>query len=288
MKVFLSWSGTVSHRVALALKAWLPLVIHSLEPYVSSEDIDKGARWSSDISQELEVSQYGIICVTRDNLNAPWLNFEAGALSKSIEKSRVSPFLYGIKRSEVKGPLLQFQSTAFELADVRKLISTLNLADGTPYIDAGRLDAIFAVMWPQLESALAGIDQVTDGNDAEKSQIAGVSSIEILEEILELARTQQKLLTSPDRLLPLNYLQAALEGTALRETSPQAYFDLDVRWKRLREFVDALDGETDIPLTMLRELVGKLGVPIRFLLRHGRYEQTRSHIAPDHSQQSEE
>ncbi|HYO23671.1 MAG TPA: hypothetical protein VEQ85_01855, partial [Lacipirellulaceae bacterium] len=87
-------------------------------PYVSSEDIDKGARWSTDIAKELEAAQYGMICITKENVTAPWINFEAGALSKSLDKSSVTPFLLDIKRSEVQGPLLQFQSVILEKSEV--------------------------------------------------------------------------------------------------------------------------------------------------------------------------
>ena len=84
MKVFISWSGEKSHKIANILREWMPCVIQSIKPYVSSKDIDKGARWSTDIAKELEDSYFGIICVTKSNINAPWINFEAGALSKAV------------------------------------------------------------------------------------------------------------------------------------------------------------------------------------------------------------
>lgn len=121
MKVFISWSGNKSHKVGLIFRDWLPSVIQNLEPYVSSEDIDKGARWSTDIAKELEDSTFGILCVTKENLHAPWLSFEAGALSKTMDKAFVSPFLFDIKRSEVNGPILQFQSTIFNKEDIKKI-----------------------------------------------------------------------------------------------------------------------------------------------------------------------
>lgn len=159
MKVFISWSGRVSHKLAIELRDWLPSVIQSIEPYVSSEDIDKGARWATDIAGALDQSAFGILCVTRDNMEAPWLNFEAGALSKSIDKGNVCPFLFGVDRSEVQGPLLQFQSTICEKEDVLKLVKSLNLscqAEGIG-IDEKRLEDTFDIWWPRLQEKLDDI-----------------------------------------------------------------------------------------------------------------------------------
>src|ERR1700722_16316228 len=105
MKVFLSWSGETSKRVATTLRDWLPNVIQAIDPWMSSEDIAKGARWSSKIATELATTNAGIVCVTPDNSGAPWLNFEASALSKSVEKEMVCPYLFRMKPSDVTGPL---------------------------------------------------------------------------------------------------------------------------------------------------------------------------------------
>jgi hypothetical protein len=197
MKVFISWSGSKSHKVALVFREWFPSVIQSIEPYVSSEDIDKGARWSTDIAKELENSTFGILCVTKENLEAPWLSFEAGALSKTMDKAFVSPFLFDIKRSEVKGPVLQFQSTIFQKEDIKKLLNTLNKACNETGISDVMLDKAFEVWYPTLASELNKISDVKDEpDDAEKKEEN--HSAEILEEILDLARNNQKLLRNPD------------------------------------------------------------------------------------------
>lgn len=206
MKVFLSWSGTRSHKVALVFRDWLPSVIQELVPYVSSEDIDKGARWSTDIAKELSDSTFGILCVTRENINAPWLTFEAGALSKTMDKAFVSPFLFDIKRSEVDGPILQFQSTIFEKADLRKLVTTLNKACEKDGLTADRLNKAFEVWYPTLEGELEALrdGQVPEQDGTGGDELQSPKAHEILEEILELSRINQKLIRNPDGSLGSN------------------------------------------------------------------------------------
>jgi hypothetical protein len=89
MKVFISWSGDKSRDVALALRDWLPGVINSIEPFVSAKDIYAGTRWQAEIASQLDSTNFGIVCVTKDNQLSSWLNFEAGALAKAVDSSRL-------------------------------------------------------------------------------------------------------------------------------------------------------------------------------------------------------
>lgn len=64
---------------------------------MSEHDIDKGTRNIPAIARNLDETQFGIICLTPENLNAAWLLFEAGALSKIQYDSRVWTFLYELE-----------------------------------------------------------------------------------------------------------------------------------------------------------------------------------------------
>jgi hypothetical protein len=211
MKVFLSWSGDLSLKVATAFREWLPAVIQVVRPYVSAEDIDKGTRWSTDIARELEASSFGILCITPSNLQAPWINFEAGALSKAMDRANVSPFLFNLKPSDIQGPLLQFQATLYDKVDIQRLVSSIN--HRLP-MEEQLEDALLArsvdVWWPQLKTSLDAL-LPTDEPKSDTRKAARKQD-EILEELLDLVRTQHKLLRSPEVLLPSKYLRTVLPG----------------------------------------------------------------------------
>ncbi len=288
MKVFISWSGEISNKVALAFREWLPSVIQAIEPYVSSEDIDKGARWSTDIAKELEASRFGILCVTRENADAPWLNFEAGALSKTIDKSRVSPFLFGLKRSEIRtGPLLQFQSTVYEKSDVAKLLHSINCAAEPRCIDETRLDSVFDVWWPKLqefiEPHLAGVEASGSVAVAPSSGEMRNDAADILEEILELTRSQHKLLNSPESILPPPYLEHIVRRLPLGDSlhfAPAALEDLYSRWMALRDLAKGSSGGDNVPPEVVFELVEQLEGPIEYLCRRTRGRRTLGRRPP--------
>jgi len=100
---FISWSGQKSHNVAIALKTFIGDIIQSVTPFVSDEDIVSGERWNHRIQEELQENQYGILSITKDNKESPWLLFEVGALSNSIHKIPVVPFLFDVEPSELTG-----------------------------------------------------------------------------------------------------------------------------------------------------------------------------------------
>lgn len=217
MKVFLSWSKQKSHEVAMALKEWLPLVIQSVDPYVSSEDIDKGARWSSDVAKVLEECSYGIICVTPENMEEPWLMFEAGALSKKMDESFVCPFLLGVKRVDIKGPLAQFQSVIFEKSDVLKLMNSINNSCQDGAIKPDVLERTFEKWWPQLETKLKEIEKAP----VEKQDSStATQKDEILEELLELSRRIHRTLSNPASILPSEYLDRVVRFAVNNEKTP--------------------------------------------------------------------
>jgi len=157
MKVFISWSGRRSHEVADALAGWLKKVIQSAEPWVSS-DMERGVKWLAEIGKSLDAHSIGILCVTPGNVKAPWLNFEAGALSKQIgDEVRVIPYLLDFRSSnELQPPLGQFNASLANEQGTFELVKTLNAHSETQLTEI-HLDETFKMWWPKLREKLESI-----------------------------------------------------------------------------------------------------------------------------------
>jgi hypothetical protein len=87
LKIFISWSGDLAREITKVLRDWLPKMFDHIDPWASEVDIDAGMRGLDVIQDRLNASSFGIIVVTTENMNKPWLNFEAGALSKRLSTS---------------------------------------------------------------------------------------------------------------------------------------------------------------------------------------------------------
>lgn len=209
MKVFISWSGNRSKAIAEALNNWLPNVIQAVEPWVS-QDIEKGARWSSEIADSLEQSKVGIFCLTPDNLESPWLHFEAGAVSKTKDALAYT-FLVDIEPANVKQPLGAFQHTKFEKDDFFKLLESINrkvAACTEKALDDARLRVIFDKNWPDLEKVLRNCKAPAPAATTPYER----PERELLEEVLDVVRNIQRDLNPASSL---TFLQRGSSNVAL-------------------------------------------------------------------------
>ncbi len=188
MLVFISWSGDQSKYIAEALENWLKQVIQAVEPWIST-DISKGLRWGPEIADRLEKSKVGIICLTKENLDAKWILYEAGALSKTKD-AYVCTLLIGLNPTDIEQPLAQFQHTTVNKDEIKKLIYTINSVVqkcGENALAEPLLEDVFNTYWPKLEQALEQATKIES-----KEQKTERADRDILQEILEIVRNQER------------------------------------------------------------------------------------------------
>lgn len=288
-KVFISWSGEASHQVALALYEWLPVVLQSVKPFISSEDLRKGGRWVAELAEELEKDSYGILCLTPSNLVAPWVLFEAGALSKSVGDGRVAPFLVGVKPSELPAPLTQFNAVHSTKEDFKKLVRAINdTALSSEEVAAERVDKAVDACWSKIDSELAKAAEEPPAKP-ENNPAPDSGALErfdaILQELLTLNRGQSSLLSAPEKLLPKEYIEVAIGGR--RDDLPGPSHPV---WRDLEEAIDkikatmrhdpsAVPSYVDQLIAPLDYVLTRVGRSPRFRMRSRRPDEKASDVA---------
>lgn len=184
MKIFVSWSGTRSRAVAEIISDWLKCVIQASQPWVSTRDIDRGAIWNSEINDVLSEVTVGIVCLTQENKDNPWILFETGALARGLSSNRVCTFLIDLTPTDIKDPLAQFNHTMPTKEGVWKLLTTINLSLGDKRLDEKVLQNVFDIYWPnfikQFNEALV--------ENPQNEQILPREEQDILSEILAHVR----------------------------------------------------------------------------------------------------
>ncbi|WP_373198301.1 hypothetical protein [Mycobacterium marinum] len=189
MRIFVSWSGNPAQAMAKFLQVWLVKVIQALEPFVSSDSIESGARWDAEIAAQLTDTGEGIVVVTSRNQGEPWLNFEAGALAKATD-SRVRPLLIDLTPMEFNGPISSFQATpAGDKASVLKMMKEIN-ARCERKLDEDILGQIFEREWEDFEAMVDHVIELERQSDHARPERRQDS--DVLAEVLDRVRTIER------------------------------------------------------------------------------------------------
>src|ERR1035441_1466589 len=231
MTIFISWSGAFSECVALALDSWLKLIFNPITVFVSSVSIDKGTRWQQELAKQLAASNFGIACLTPDNLKAPWIIFETGALSKLPESSLWTLLLGGLKWSDFgDNPLAVFQHTTFEKKDVFKLLRAINEVQKDNKRDEASLQTLFDTFWPRLEDAVK-----LAANKQEGAPVPTRKVEDMVRELLEVTNTIAR--NMPKTLPARNTSLLGRIGAAMSEDANE------VLWRNVMRAVLEQDSE---------------------------------------------
>lgn len=243
MKIFVSWSGSRSKAVAELFCDWIKDVLQGATTCMSKDDIDKGSIWFNEIASELADTTAGVLCLTRQNRNAAWVLFEAGALSKGLSSSRVCPILIDLTISELETPLSQLNCTLPHRDDMLKLIKDINKFSQKASLDVSRVEKAFEKWWPDFEK---NFEKILTSQKPQEG-LAKRETSEVLEEILQVVRSLQK--TEQERVwidLPVGSTpRAGFSGSAVMQATGQATGGTGVIG-RSRTLLEALTNEMGI------------------------------------------
>jgi hypothetical protein len=148
LNVFISWSGTRSKCLAVRLRQILPAIVPNIDILFSAA-FTGGSAWMDALKNAIETADFAILCVTQDNLDSLWMNFEAGALWRNSQPD-VWPLLLDIKPDKLQGrPIFLIQAKEFEETDFEQLCKML--AEKTA-MDLERFKTNFEALWPTLSA----------------------------------------------------------------------------------------------------------------------------------------
>jgi len=173
MRIFVSWSGERSKTAALGLKTLLDDIFRDDVEVFISDYIEPGEIWARRLETELEESKFGILCLTQDNFQSPWLLFEAGAIAKKFgaDRVRVVPYMIDPLPSVAdRSPLTQFQRVRADAEGTFHLVKSINAVCTKPQGEE-RLKRTFKNCWVDFGQTLDALPVLADKQQSDREML---------------------------------------------------------------------------------------------------------------------
>jgi len=121
---------------------------------VLSTEFQKGEEWFQLLRRGLDNARTGIVFLTPENADAPWIHFEAGALATAVgNRHGLFTYVYVFDPGSLTGPLSAYQSTVATKEDTHRLV--LNLCG---VLERELPDEVaYGAWWVKLEEVLDNI-----------------------------------------------------------------------------------------------------------------------------------
>lgn len=164
-KIFISWSKESAQKVAKGLKKVIEDEIFpgtGLQCFVSKFDIAAGTDWYPTIKDEIKTCDLGILCITNENVAAPWIFYEAGGMA--AREVPTIPLLIGCEiRALGDSPLQGKQCVDFlDKTEFVKMIEDINARLGE-LLPSSIVTHMAEVKYDEMKNDLAStLDQLSN------------------------------------------------------------------------------------------------------------------------------
>gem|GEM_PF-5535859 len=269
-KLFMSWSGEQSKQIAKLFVEELKKGFGSIETYFTPEDLMHGKRWGGELAEELEKTKYGILILTKQNHLKPWINFEAGAISKNYKNSMVWPICFDFSKSELEVPLSLFQAADFNKEEFKKMLKEIvELINGLDI----NFDTNYEMFWNGLESKIKSIP-MAEGREKERGKTLKYFLDECEEKANEYLVPINECLARGVKLFypPLEYLSWTKALMSFLENEKYVFKpSADVKDQLTLGTITSLT-EVSLDLSSLRRLLAELTPKFEFYSKTPTYE----------------
>ena len=177
--IFISWSGEYSKNIGNALNDLLKNCLPNTKTFFSP-NIEAGKKWFAEIEHNLNDADAGLLIVTPDNLNQPWLLYEAGAIAGSLGEKKAIPLLIGFASTDITGPLSALQAKHLDKNNLKSIIKQLN--QDFKCVEQSVCDNYFDKFYDDFEKEMNTIIQPEDSPQITRSPD------DKIDEILKLTR----------------------------------------------------------------------------------------------------